>query len=638
MNLNIVGKILKAILLSQDKIKYIFRDNNSGGGGSNGGGTGPGIIPRKQRLEFVDSIEDDSNPEIEECKIYRLTEFGENGFNKDDYAVKNNDYNDELDILELIPRAEDYLDLDSKLEALRINGMKNSMAMQSHFLPTHRSELSIWEIGRILIYINNKLNDYLNNNIDYNREHLETLILASLILIYGRDIDELCNARIYIRDNSSNISNVAYVKSGKYFVLKITSPEYKTSMTDKEKSEALRVDKKIKMNCPEIIKDAIDVLILNNNKSHNGARLFSGDSTIYKQFIKKIISEVAECAATDVGLRKHVFSRILRKSSDIADAIMLTNQRYGTPGSRLHYTTRSKEVLVEIYRNSFNECLSEIVDEFEIESTVGSKWEINKLREQFGYVGARNTPKQKTIKNLVAGSIIKVKALRNKSWIEFHNFYVTYCIIMLDFATTNRAVARKYFFESDMDTINKNILVWDKGAGDSLNSRIVYFPDICIEQLYKYSKHRDKVLKKVALSGDDGYYKLADKKNKSPISFFKSKLRIQVKENIGHFFFLDQNGKPYNIKPGFLKKELKGLFHLPINTNRQYIRFNLMNEKVNGEIIDAYLGHSSYGEEPYGRYSFLTLDEVISEVKPCIDNMFENDGWLALSGLKFYGE
>jgi len=628
----LIDELLRCILISERRERFFPRDNDSKeGSGGNGGGVGPGVIPSKQRLEYVDSIIDDSDPEFEKINIFRLTEFDEDSFSKGDFDQKINDYVDEFDVLELVPRGDDYLDLDPKLEVLRLNGMKSAMAMQSHFLPTHRSELSMWDVGNIFSFIN--VGMMCNNDSEITT--IETLIILSLILVLGRDIDDICDIKI-IRNKNTKLPNhgMAYVQSHGCIKMSVSAPEFKSNLKDEQELESISVDNEIILSLPSIVADSINkiIKIKKERKTLLKGELFYGEKERYIKSINTIIRKQSESGATYVALRKFIFQRILSESSDLVDPMMITDQRYGAPGSRLHYATRSKDILYALHNNTFNNFISDVVHEFDMGSSVYKIWKLKKEFLNNGYVGAKITPKVETVKNLISGLKERVKQYKNIDWIKHHNAFTVYCILMLDFATGTRSVARKYFFMSDIDFMNKQMLVWDKSAGDSLNSRVVHLPDVCIEQLLEYHKHRNHIVMKIAGIADSKYKLLNDELIQNPTSYFKEKLRNHVENNFGQFFFLSDAGNPLIIKPELIKGKLKNLYHLPLNTNRHYIRFNFMNENVPGEIIDAYFGHSSYGEEPYGRYSSLTLNEVMEYIKPCVDSMLYRDGWSVIKG------
>ncbi|MFK5914149.1 MAG: hypothetical protein QM484_07225 [Woeseiaceae bacterium] len=627
-DIDMVSELLRCILIAEDKETYESRHRSGGGSGGDGGGKGPGGFPSRQSLEYVDSIIDDSDPEFEQCNVFHLKDFKD-----EDPENKINDYINKSEVLELIPRADDYLDIDPKLEAIKHAGIRNAMAMHSHFLPSHRSQLSLWEVGHVFKYINDEFNSEYNDI-----EILEKLIMLSLMLMFGRSLKELSSIKIIKSVDSRLVGcSIGYIESTCSLKLLISSPEYKTKLSDEQKTHAVNVDNEIILPIPEIVSDAINNLIKikKDRKTLHKRKLFYWDEDHYKKDIIKTLRKITKSNTTEVSLRKYVFQTLYSESGDLSYSIMLTNQRYGVPGSRLHYTTIPKSRIISIYKNAFNNLLSDVVDEFSISLNSKKMWLINESYSCSGHVGARITPKVSVVQDLIKGLKSKLKKGKDLNWIDYHNTFTTYCILMLDFATGTRSVKRKYFFESDIDLLNKRVLVWDKNSGDSLNSRVVYIPSICVDQINEYIKYRGYVVDKISGVVDSKYEKLLPDNNQKPSSYSKSNLRSHVENNFGQFFFLTEYGEPEIISRKLLQGEVEGLFFLPLNANRHYIRYNLLDCLVDGEVIDAYLGHSSFGEESFGRFSYLTLNEVISSVKSVINMMFIRDGWSVIKGVTY---
>jgi len=605
--------------------------DHTGGLGGLGGGKARGVRPSMQSLEFIDYVEDELDEEFKGIGVYRLNSLKAGGFRSDDYDLTTDDLNDEFDILELIPRAEDYLDLDPKLEALRVKGMKNSMAMSGQFLPSHRSEMSLWEIGNIFKYLDEKL-----ENPDENRHELEVVIILALTFFYGRAIEDICELTIHTNPPSkAKKGGLSFIRNTKCIQISIDGPTYRTTLDSNKEAEAIIVDRTILLACPPLLADAIELHAesVRPDKKRSGYKVFLGLDKEYKKEIDKLVRNITKSKMTSVSMRKRIFNKILYESSDVTDAIMVTNQRYGMPESRLHYTTRKKETLTHIHATVVHNLIKEIYDEFEyLRSDIG-RWIEGPLPDQSGYVGARLTPRREAVQKLVHELKDKISLFRGDDDIKFHNAYTAYCVLMLDYATASRAVARKYFLESDMDLDSNLMLAWDKNAGDSINSRVAYLPDVCINQIKAYRKHREIIIKRIAGLPASKSDALKNSENQNPKSYFKHSLRKHVDSGFGQFFFLDNKGSPQQLHPKRIREQLEEIFHLPPNVNRHNFRFYMCTENILGEIMDAYLGHSIWGEEAYGRFSTLSLTEVIDQVKPQIEKIMIQDGWSVERGL-----
>ena len=609
-----------------------FSSHDHGGGLGGAGGKSRGIRPGAQRLELVDSLEDETDPEFKRINIYRLNDLDGGGFRSGDYDLTTDDLVEEYDVMELIPRAENYCDLDPKLEALRVRGMKSAMAISGQFLPSHTSVMNIWEVGNIFKNINNNL----IKGVVSDDNFIRAIILAA-ILIYGRDIEEICQMTVH-HNPLSNIpqGGIAYITNLKCIQIRIDGPIYRTSLDQEKESEALPVDKSILLVCPPLLSEAIEMQANNSKpeKARSGYKLFKESGKEHKRNIDKVVHDITESKMTCIAVRRYIFQIFLEESTDVAVAMMLTNQRYGMPETRLHYTTLEKNKLSDIHRVAIQNLIKLMFFEFEdMQGDIG-RWLNENSHEQKGYVGSRLTSTSEARQKLVRELKNKISNLRNDDVINFHNAFTAYCVVMLDYATASRAVARKYFLESDMCFESNTMLVWDKNAGDTINSRIVYLPDVCIEQIKEYRRHRKLVIERMTSLPDSEFHLLTDPLNQKPTSFYKNKLRAHVDSCYGQFFFLDNKGKPKQLHPKLIREQLDGIFHLPPNVNRHNFRFNMCKELVNGEFMDAYLGHSIWGEEAYGRYSTLSLDEVLNQLNSKIEKNMIEDGWSVVRGLR----
>lgn len=92
------------------------------------------------------------------------------------------------------------------------------------------------------------------------------------------------------------------------------------------------------------------------------------------------------------------------------------------------------------------------------------------------------------------------------------------------------------------------------------------------------------------------------------------------------FFLLDQAGGSTPLRP----KHFKGDgFELPysINAFRRLVRSYLSEQKVNGELIDAYLGHGRRGTERWNKFSTLPMSSVVDAIAPHLDTLRTALGW-----------
>jgi len=60
-----------------------------------------------------------------------------------------------------------------------------------------------------------------------------------------------------------------------------------------------------------------------------------------------------------------------------------------------------------------------------------------------------------------------------------------------------------------------------------------------------------------------------------------------------------------------------------------------MEQKVNGELINAFMGHWGIGQEPWGKFSSSSPLELLEQISPYIDKFLEILGFEVVEGLNY---
>jgi len=139
-------------------------------------------------------------------------------------------------------------------------------------------------------------------------------------------------------------------------------------------------------------------------------------------------------------------------------------------------------------------------------------------------------------------------------------------------------------------------VISDKDGPDFYNSRLVWLPEILINQLEKYREHR-KVIRSYLLNNNANLSRL---------------------ESLPELFFLKYDFLIEPVRPLTLAPKLKPILDLPVNTNRRFLRSYLKTKRCPIEVIDAFMGHWGRGEEPWGEYSTISYLLIIQELKKYI--------------------
>jgi hypothetical protein len=205
--------------------------------------------------------------------------------------------------------------------------------------------------------------------------------------------------------------------------------------------------------------------------------------------------------------------------------------------------------------------------------------------------------------------------------IKFHNLYTLYAVLMFAYATSMRAIRTPYLSFDEVDPIDGFAFISDKDDDAHHKTRQVWIPPIVFSQMEAYADHLQALTSdnpyvldsaSTALRGDDG----AQAHNWWEICFF-----------------LNAEGKPYEVRPKTLSEHMAPYLELPPNLHRRFMRHALLGPGGIGirgcspEVAMRWLGHAFQGEEPSGPYSTLGFPEYRSELEPYLLPILKELGW-----------
>lgn len=315
----------------------------------------------------------------------------------------------------------------------------------------------------------------------------------------------------------------------------------------------------------------------------------------------------------------HMYHQIAKLTgADVTAAMSITGRNDPLGAVPLHYTANSIERLKSIYAEA---CSSILTD-------AGMAIEpVSPQKESRYFVGSRYVPKQETVLNLVSNLRERIKSTREGTKsdpIRLHNLITVYTVTMLGFATGYRAVHDPLLQEAEIDLESGFAVISDKDDDSFYNSRIVWLPDICLQQLELYKKHISELQQWLFRHNLQLFFKSRE----------KSTTGRQADRENPSLFFLEQNAEDLPVQPKYLKKLLaKTEYQLPINSNRHYLRTELMNKGCPLEVVSAFLGHWERGEEPWGRYSGFSPLVYREELSKYLNPLLKDSGWIPEAGL-----
>lgn len=331
-------------------------------------------------------------------------------------------------------------------------------------------------------------------------------------------------------------------------------------------------------------------------------------------------------------LSVHIHDLIARiPGSDVTVAMAITGRNDSLGAVPLHYTANGLQRIKDIYSLACSMVLVEAGDDSNKELIEIAECRPN---DDEWHVGSSFVPRQKTVTDFIEDLRKRIQETRKnignfkKLPVQFHNDITVYTIMMLGFATGYRAVHDPLLQEAELDRQTGFAVISDKDNEDFYNSRMVWLPEFCLKQLEYYNKHLAILQKMLFRQNQELFFKVRQKAVTG---------RQSTRYNPS-LFILEDDCNDLPVQPKVLKLQITNAgYFLPVNSNRHYLRTNLLSLGCKIEIINAFMGHWERGVEPWGCYSglspFVYRDELIKYLVP----MLQADGWEEEEGLGILG-
>jgi hypothetical protein len=198
------------------------------------------------------------------------------------------------------------------------------------------------------------------------------------------------------------------------------------------------------------------------------------------------------------------------------------------------------------------------------------------------YVGSRQNPTLATVRAALAKCkrwLTDVHPKTMKDRLGYHARFTTYTVLCHNFATAIRGIINPVPRLADIDQRMGIVLINDKGAS---KMRPTLLPDHVVSQLTFYAEHTRRLCRYIPklpelLADDD----LTDS-----------------------CFFLNERRCPIPVRPATLEIHMKEIpFPFAANVQRRFMRNLMVQECWPIEVIDAFLAHSSAGEQWFADFS-----------------------------------
>jgi len=503
-------------------------------------------------------------------------------------------------------------------------GQQKAIVMSNQLLPNAWGQMTLWELGCLMRFCG-KLHRHLMQVVRKSpkqKQLMDGVCLIMLMLWFGRTLEEVLQLAIIPTDKVRQLSleqlgtispgvSLAYIAASGEWRIRAELPAYKKPISHEAAAlchpqiqhiylpDSFNLSSFLRTIRPEI--ETLEQITF-PFKALSAKKL--------RKTLREIFAALPEPTRyTEAKLTQFLFHQMVQKSNgDLAFATSLTGRYHRLSSVQLHYMTPLADRLREIY--------DQVVGDF-IESVYSTFYDkpapmlLAHSSLPGIYLGYLPCPTKSSVQDLVArlkAGIQRAKTGSDEELRRSHNQYSLYTALMFGWATGYRAVKSPFLTLEHIDADSGIGYISDKEGEDFYSTRPVWVPPTVIQQLRYYAKHVFKLLPRIL--------------GRHP-EFASDPLRHQV-------FFLDEDWQPVQVRPRTISEQLHDIFPLPVNINRRFLRSGLAEQGVSGEMINGFMGHWSIGEEPWGKYSSLCLQDYVRVVSGSVSRLFGELGWTAI--------
>ncbi|WP_138440215.1 site-specific integrase [Marinobacter alexandrii] len=357
------------------------------------------------------------------------------------------------------------------------------------------------------------------------------------------------------------------------------------------------------------------LILINRIKEFPSELLPEKSGPLFRQKSKDIIEPAKELLSrlnkrhqtrfTLLRIQQALFDALTVGEGDRAEAALITGQMPTTGQiASLYYHFATKSQISAAYARALSK--------FPIDMWVGTGGRAYK--HGLG-LGSQICPKIEPLQLLVkdfqrAIRLTMQPGVGSKAWIDFHNSYTRYVVMMVLFVTGHRAVQDPIPYAEDIDWQRSLVLINDKSGDSEQKDRVVPLVPECQKQLKHYIRHRSVVLNRVRILKQDGAF-----------------------DNLPLFFFLTTELVPESVGQKTLTEYLQDTYDLPLNINRHLLRSSFRRDGLPGTAVDAFMGHWSDSQNPFSHFSTMDPVTYYEQFRESIGELFSKMGWEALEGL-----
>lgn len=526
-----------------------------------------------------------------------------------------------------------------KQKVLKKRRIKTQLAMLNQRLTSRWEVLSPYEVSELLTAICDlSENKESSACLPVNATYSELAALLVTLFWFGQRLDKAILLKKYSHDIGNKWVDPGFVEFSEikgYWWTKPAVPERKILPDCKQLQQAHHAVPNYAISSG-IGFEQIICSHIRKARSGRSDLLFTKELSVYQKIVSDFFSSVNSHHSTRLTVNRvsdYLFNEIANQDgADLTSAMFIFGRENFLGRNPSYYTSISITQLQDLYsrvcRNVWNQHLNEKPSDNQklINDDLAAPWiEIN----QTDHVGSPFRPTQSTVAKLV----LELKNSLNNAnradtsvskLLEVHEKMTQYTTYLVAFSTGFRAISDPFLSAAEIDWESGFAVLSDKDNEDSYNSRLIWLPPVCLQQLLLFREHQQNALYRFNI--------LIPK-------IFTNPDRPRRDEPGRYMFFAKKNittdkYEAKTLRPTHLGQGLDQIYDLPLNSSRHYLRSRLLEKKCPIEVINAFMGHFERGEEPWGVFSGLSPLVYRDSLKENLIELLRKDGWEPLSGLK----
>ncbi|WP_309045666.1 hypothetical protein [Marinobacter sediminicola] len=493
---------------------------------------------------------------------------------------------------------------------LRARNQSRHIAMANQHLPWRYQSLTDQEIHNVVTQANCYLKaESFTRGSTADRARCELALLVLIVLWTGASWEKAWDLRVQpVSSNRRSHAPLCLVTSTgeSRWRVKATFPEYKSLLRVPDEVVRPQVEHVLLPDLSGIGDSVMQLLKDRGLRPSPKTKLFTYPIKQYKRAFRNFVQQAGESERVTWGRwEKVMFDAITAETGDVVDAVAITGQPHVLAQTKCYYYTPREGDLFDTYvQTALN-----LAEHAELELDSNFERHLKGAKHLASYVGSRACASKEAVVKAVADLKCRLRSARTYSgWADFalyHNIYTFYTVQMLAFATGYRAVKTPFLV---LDEVNEHLCVTviaDKDDEHKRKTRLSYLPGAVCRQLEHYERHLQ-----VLSAG------------------YQPRLKRGGEVEVAPCFFISESNDrsgTQEVRPRTMQKQLDDFLGLPANAHRRFMRMELKEAGCPADYVNAFMGHASYGEEPWCRYSSLSTkqyrDMMVHYLEPIINEL-----------------